>query len=412
MSQLLDLLPELSEQLQKALQIRPAPFPTQRIAEQIFDALGWTSATYHLSQSKWSPYTPVEGGTTLSFFVPSLGGHCFVHFTASDLQCLYRWSTNWDTPKQGEILHPEFGSILQQFYAHLVHLALEQTLGGSHPFNLSSAQPEAETLYCHYDLTLTHHEGSIHFQLWLEASMVEQWNETQQHQYPWEAYSEVPITLSLFCGETPLSVEEFQTLEEGDCVLLDRCSMNPEQGTGHVELFLFTRTFARGALRKEGIKVLDYHQEESVSESNEEEFSIGNLPLTMKIELDTLSIPLRELISLGPGQLLPFTMNAQQSVSCIVQGKRVAKGHLVRLGDQIGVRIDSILASHASAHTTAHSPTRDAREVPKEAGGEAKRGGNRVPPQSSRTASTESYQEEGLGAQETVIPFDEDSDMF
>jgi flagellar motor switch protein FliN/FliY len=55
-------------------------------------------------------------------------------------------------------------------------------------------------------------------------------------------------------------------------------------------------------------------------------------------------MPARELLQLGPGAVVTLDRQAGEPVDLILNGVRFATGHLVLVGDQLGIRIKEILA--------------------------------------------------------------------
>jgi flagellar motor switch protein FliN/FliY len=55
----------------------------------------------------------------------------------------------------------------------------------------------------------------------------------------------------------------------------------------------------------------------------------------------------RDLLQLGPGAVVTLDRQVGEPVDLILNGVRFATGHLVVVGDQLGIRIKDILASPA-----------------------------------------------------------------
>ena len=66
----------------------------------------------------------------------------------------------------------------------------------------------------------------------------------------------------------------------------------------------------------------------------------AQLPLRLSIELPGLELPLAQVAALSPGQILQLGIAPEQAqLTLRANGKPVARGQLVRLGDWLGVRI-------------------------------------------------------------------------
>jgi flagellar motor switch protein FliN len=62
------------------------------------------------------------------------------------------------------------------------------------------------------------------------------------------------------------------------------------------------------------------------------------------VELGRTRMTLAELVKLAPGSLVPLDREAHEPVDILVNGKIVARGEVVTIGDQYGVRITSVQA--------------------------------------------------------------------
>ncbi|MCP5507017.1 MAG: type III secretion system cytoplasmic ring protein SctQ [Chlamydiales bacterium] len=67
---------------------------------------------------------------------------------------------------------------------------------------------------------------------------------------------------------------------------------------------------------------------------NPEEF-----PLTINVEIGRLQVTLKKLMELQPGNMIELSARPEDGVDLIVNGKRIARGELLRIGDTLGVRI-------------------------------------------------------------------------
>ena len=74
----------------------------------------------------------------------------------------------------------------------------------------------------------------------------------------------------------------------------------------------------------------------------EEEGSIKNVPLNVTVELAKIRMTLNELMHLSPGNMLELPIHPDQGVSLTINGKKVASGELVHLGEMLGVRVLTI----------------------------------------------------------------------
>ncbi|MGK5594195.1 MAG: type III secretion system cytoplasmic ring protein SctQ [Parachlamydiaceae bacterium] len=64
-----------------------------------------------------------------------------------------------------------------------------------------------------------------------------------------------------------------------------------------------------------------------------------DIPFTISIEIGRLQMTLQKLMELQPGNLLELDVHPENGVDLVVNGKCIAKGELLRLGEVLGVRI-------------------------------------------------------------------------
>jgi flagellar motor switch protein FliN/FliY len=70
----------------------------------------------------------------------------------------------------------------------------------------------------------------------------------------------------------------------------------------------------------------------------------AGIELQLSVEVGSLSIALKDLISVEPGQLLALDRMTTEPVSVLVNGKPFARGEIVAVGDRYGVRLLEILS--------------------------------------------------------------------
>lgn len=218
-----------------------------------------------------------------------------------------------------------------------------------------------------------------------------------------EIKRKIPVDISLEIAHTQLSLEEWKRVKNGDFVILDRCSYDPVEHNGAVDLTLNRKPLFRGRLKEGGVKITNYPVYEEVrdsmddepvrrdfekdhenldsdfdedeesefdeeedlfldleeelapkkekkttltakSTSTEEELKISpeELPVHLTIEVGRMRMTVGELLALAPGNLIDLHVAPEQGVDLVVNGKKVGRGELIRMGDVLGVRILSI----------------------------------------------------------------------
>lgn len=64
-----------------------------------------------------------------------------------------------------------------------------------------------------------------------------------------------------------------------------------------------------------------------------------DIPLSIVIEVGRVQMTMQKLLELEPGAVLQLSVRPEDGVDLVVNGRRIAKGELLRLGDVLGVRI-------------------------------------------------------------------------
>ncbi|MCH9626803.1 MAG: hypothetical protein S4CHLAM2_04340 [Chlamydiales bacterium] len=194
-----------------------------------------------------------------------------------------------------------------------------------------------------------------------------------------ELREKISVDVSLEVGHTQLSFQDWKEVRAGDFILLDHCSYDPAEGKGGVVLALNQTPLFRGRFKDKGIKLTEYPSYEEVGhamdenpfeeESEQEEDLYGDplpteegeeegvattlapsepilsaeqLPIQLTVEVGRLRMTAKELMDLAPGNLLEINAAPEQGVDLVVNGKKVGRGELIRLGETLGVRILSL----------------------------------------------------------------------
>ncbi len=67
-----------------------------------------------------------------------------------------------------------------------------------------------------------------------------------------------------------------------------------------------------------------------------------DIPLNVEVVVGSTVIQIKELINLGPGSVLELDRETTEPVDVKVNGKLIAKGELVVVGERFGIRITEI----------------------------------------------------------------------
>lgn len=201
---------------------------------------------------------------------------------------------------------------------------------------------------------------------------------------PSNLYQEIDINLGLSAGRTSLSQEEWKSTQEGDFVFLDYCSYSPDIGRGTFQLVFDNNPLFQVKLKDENIKILDYAHYNEESKMSEENFELPadelpmdepvegmetppsleekteeppeqitqtqsdaiispkKVPIHLTVEVAQMKMNLDKLLKLKPGNVLELNVSPMQGVNLVANGKCMAQGNLVQIGDVIGVKITKI----------------------------------------------------------------------
>ena len=74
-----------------------------------------------------------------------------------------------------------------------------------------------------------------------------------------------------------------------------------------------------------------------------------DVDMTLTAELGRTKIPLREVLELVPGTVLELDRAAGSPADLMVNGRLIARGEIVVIDEEYGIRITEIVAEEASA---------------------------------------------------------------
>lgn len=182
-------------------------------------------------------------------------------------------------------------------------------------------------------------------------------------------FAATPLTLHIQIGNTRIHQDEWEKVNVGDCILFDRCTYDPNAQKGTAVLVLGNVPLFDLRIKEDEIKILEYafYQEdksmhsddfseeppfEEEDSSNEEQeplwapkngeehfLATKKIPINLTIEVGRVKMPLEKLTQLQPGNVLNLSIPPDLGVYLTVDGKRIAKGELVKIGEALGVKI-------------------------------------------------------------------------
>jgi type III secretion system YscQ/HrcQ family protein len=167
------------------------------------------------------------------------------------------------------------------------------------------------------------------------------------------------IALPVVAATLTLTAAEVGALRIGDALVIAKDAWSLAGGAGPVVLAAPRGEVAIAAeLRPDGQLVLR-GEESSLSwsaEKNEEPMNdrdplveaVGEVPVVVRVEIGTAELTAREWSQLGPGDVLTVGRRVKEPVSLRVSGVEVARGELVDVEGEVGVRILSLTKGTAS----------------------------------------------------------------
>lgn len=245
-----------------------------------------------------------------------------------------------------------------------------------------------------YPIFLESGEERAQIELFIPYSLLSKLKSIEKRSPSLEQLKSWNLSLALEIGAVNLSLSELKNLKLGDCIFLDRCTIDPTTNHGTVAFCLGEKKLLRGKIKERSLKLLDYPFDTIGDQSNMDDFEAtpdempkenapemnetpwidseaavppspeaaaeepqdpslevesptnmitpDQIPLTMKVELGQVELSAGRLTEMAPGQLLDLGLRPEQGVYCTVGGKKVASGQLVKIGEMIGVRITEL----------------------------------------------------------------------
>ena len=156
----------------------------------------------------------------------------------------------------------------------------------------------------------------------------------------------VPIGFNV--GTTRLSFNEVKSFEEEDLVIFENSDVSKfNWHFGEVGLVLPEEDHPVFFKETESIEEIKTEMTKTARINNDDPLS--SLPLELKAEFQKVLIPLKQVLELKSGGVLPLGSVLDSDLVLTAQGKPVAKGELVIVGNQFGMRITEILLATKKA---------------------------------------------------------------
>ena len=81
-----------------------------------------------------------------------------------------------------------------------------------------------------------------------------------------------------------------------------------------------------------------------------------DVPVELAVEIGRTHMTIRETLALGPGSIVTLNRLAGEPVDLLVNGKPIARGEVVVLDEEFGLRVTEVLVSGAAAPAVPAAP--------------------------------------------------------
>ncbi len=230
------------------------------------------------------------------------------------------------------------------------------------PRLIGEPPPKLEGKVLGLEVSVSTHGRIVQGQLLAPEEFALAWNNRfkavkQQREVSPEMANTLELIVHLEAGEAMMSREELKQMRTGDFLLLNSCSLAPNQDGGQVTLTTKGIPLFRGMLQRDKIKILDYPlfqkvepimdidddlDEATPTDPKTPIEKMANIPISLKIEVGQVRMTLAKLMELQAGSTLELNVDPDEGVDLVVNGKCIGKGELLRLGETLGVRIVEI----------------------------------------------------------------------
>ena len=152
----------------------------------------------------------------------------------------------------------------------------------------------------------------------------------------------VPVDLKV--GSTRLTFNEIKSFEQEDLVIFENSDTSKFLWHfGEIGVVLPEEDHPIFIQDIENIQELAEEMKKTTNINNDDPLS--SLPLELSAEFHKVLIPLKQVLELKSGGVLPLGSVLDSELILTAQGKPVAKGELIIVGNQFGMRITDLLIS-------------------------------------------------------------------
>ena len=81
-----------------------------------------------------------------------------------------------------------------------------------------------------------------------------------------------------------------------------------------------------------------------------------DVPVELAVEIGRTQMTIRETLALGPGSIVTLNRLAGEPVDLLVNGKPIARGEVVVIDEEFGLRVTEVLAPKGSSEAPEGAP--------------------------------------------------------
>lgn len=150
------------------------------------------------------------------------------------------------------------------------------------------------------------------------------------------------LPVSVILASTSLSAEKLKKIKKGDFIILDKSYTKPKKDIFNVLIMIKDILLFQAKIKHNKIEIFDFANFEEETMAKEKPTNIDELPLDLKVELATISMPLEKIKNLQPGNFIDINTSLENQVDLTVNNKKIGKGKLTYLGEVLGVIISEL----------------------------------------------------------------------
>lgn len=161
-----------------------------------------------------------------------------------------------------------------------------------------------------------------------------------------EPRQNISFISSVVIGHVKLSKEAFDSCQIHDAIILDENLYLPSEQKGLAKLQYQGVFFAQARINHNTIKFLDFNplpDEVTMEQDSESPLkSLSDVNLEFQVEFARLNLNFSEFEKLTTGQTLELFKDNPTSCYLTLQGQRVARGELVKIGEKMAFLIEEL----------------------------------------------------------------------